>query len=78
MPWARQPYRFVDEVSDKTVSDESGRCTGCGEPYAPEPPPEREPVIGSSAGIAARASDMHGGPSKLKGSNYKTIVRGGK
>lgn len=60
MPWARRNDREVSETSDAVVADYTGRCSGCGEAYAPEPRPEPISVLQSSAGMAARAAPFHG------------------
>lgn len=63
MPWARQPDRVTDGHAGflgEPVTGVDCLCRGCGEPYAPEPPPSREPVLGSSAGMAARHGDEQG------------------
>jgi hypothetical protein len=57
MPWARTETRLTDTFDPVAIH---GFCRGCDEPYAPEPPLKGEPVLGSSAGIAIQASDIHG------------------
>lgn len=85
MPWARLPERVTEGHSGfpgDPVTGDNGLCRGCGEPFAPEPPPEREPTLGSSAGVAIRAAATHGyvfeRGMKVNGQNYKNVVKGGK
>jgi hypothetical protein len=85
MPWARLPTRVTEGHSGfpgDPVTGDNGLCRGCGEPYAPEPPPSNDPVISSSAGVCERAAATHGymfeRGMKVNGQNYKNAVRGGK
>lgn len=61
MPWARAPYRYNESTAYALipVSDESMRCSGCGEPWAPEPPVALQDTLSSSAGMVARHGDLH-------------------
>lgn len=61
MPWARVPERVVDDSlwSDSVVG-KSGLCRGCGQAWAPEPPPERGSLTGSSAGVAVAHGRLFG------------------
>lgn len=58
LPWARTPERYGED--GRSIVDDMGRCRGCGDAYAPEPPPTRESTIGSSAGVATRHGDLYG------------------
>lgn len=69
MPHARRPDRPQDRRDGYTTSewmvgiDDSKLgwiCSGCGEPYAEEPPPERGTLIRSSAGTMEKASELWG------------------
>jgi hypothetical protein len=68
MSWCRRPDRAQEgrdgyAPSGKMVGVESltgWRCSGCGEPYAPEPKPEFGSLLRSSAGTAAKASELWG------------------
>lgn len=72
MPWARTTTRFT--ADHDPVGNEHGYCNTCHEPYSPEPRPETIPVLGSSAGMAVRANDVHG-TEVVRGQNYKKIGR---
>jgi hypothetical protein len=61
MSWARVPERVVDDsLHSESVVGKHGLCRGCGQPWAPEPPPERGSFIGSSAGIAVVEGRLFG------------------
>lgn len=80
MPWARVPTRITEGRAGflgDPVTGDNGLCRGCGEAYAPEPPPEPCAVISSSAGLAARHGEEQGHDIR-HGENYKNAVKGGK
>lgn len=61
MPWARTSDRF-DEARmgfEKPVAGDSGLCRGCGEAWAPEPPPEPLELLSSSATALAAYGELH-------------------
>lgn len=60
MPWARRPDRCNDGHGFQLipVTGDNGLCTGCGEPWGPEPEPERGELITSSAGMIARHAEL--------------------
>lgn len=60
LPWARGPHREQLTGYAKKVGGLDWRCTGCGEPYEPEPKPEHGSLIGSSAGTAAAHGRLYG------------------
>ena len=62
MPWAREPDRFTEgrPGCEQPVSTNHGRCRGCGEAWAPEPPPEPGSFIVSSAGTTALYGRLYG------------------
>lgn len=59
MSWARRPdRRYVNEQQPNLacapyVAGPDWRCRGCGEPYAPEPSPERDDTLHSSMGMVS-------------------------
>lgn len=63
LPWARVPERWGDDgpsgLGDPIVGD-NGLCRGCGGAYEPEPEPERQSALGSSAGTLARHGSLFG------------------
>jgi hypothetical protein len=63
MPWARTPERVSDVhrggVAELPVAGDSGLCRGCGEAWAPEPPPEPLELLSSSATALAAYGELH-------------------
>lgn len=78
MPWARLQNRREDArdgfFGPSVVPEGSAHCRGCGEPYSPEPAPEPCSVLGSSAGTAARAGELHGHTIE-RGMNFKKSAK---
>ncbi len=78
MPWARLQNRREDArdgfFGPSVVPAGSVHCRGCNEPYSPEPAPEPCSVLGSSAGTAARAGELHGHTIE-RGMNFKKSAK---
>ena len=74
MPWARTPERWreddLEHLGDPVVGD-NGLCAGCGDEYAPEPPPPRGEALVSSAGTAARHGALYGVDLRMKESRVQ-------
>lgn len=73
MPWARSPERMTegrDGYAHRVVND-NGLCRGCGEPYAPEPPPKLGSAIRSSGGTVAAHGTLYAFDIARPGSGVK-------
>lgn len=62
LTWARTP--------DRMVANDTWRCKGCNEPYAPEPKPDFGSLLRSSAGTMKDAGKLWGCAIAGRGESY--------